>query len=99
MQLELKRLQHEAGMTFVVVTHDQEEAMSMADRVAVLNAGRLEQVDTPVALYAAPRTRFVADFIGTANLLEFAGFPEARYARPLCGTTATGLGSLQSVSR
>ena len=70
MQLELKRLQHEAGMTFVVVTHDQEEAMSMADRVAVLNAGRLEQVDTPVALYAAPRTRFVADFIGTANLLD-----------------------------
>ncbi|MSR98713.1 ABC transporter ATP-binding protein [Arthrobacter sp. BL-252-APC-1A] len=70
MQLELKRLQHEAGMTFVVVTHDQEEAMSMADRVAVLNAGRLEQVDTPVTLYAAPRTRFVADFIGTANLLD-----------------------------
>ncbi|MBF4992984.1 ABC transporter ATP-binding protein [Arthrobacter gandavensis] len=70
MQLELKRLQHEAGMTFVVVTHDQEEAMSMADRVAVLNGGRLEQVDTPVALYAAPRTRFVADFIGTANLID-----------------------------
>ncbi|MCC3282396.1 MULTISPECIES: ABC transporter ATP-binding protein [Arthrobacter] len=70
MQLELKRLQHEAGMTFVVVTHDQEEAMSMADRVAVLNGGRLEQVDTPVGLYSAPASRFVADFIGSANLLD-----------------------------
>lgn len=70
MQLELKRLQHEVGMTFVVVTHDQEEAMSMADRVAVLNAGRLEQVDTPVGLYSAPQSRFVADFIGSANMLD-----------------------------
>jgi len=70
MQSELKRLQHEVGMTFVVVTHDQEEAMSMADRVAVLEDGRLEQLDTPVGLYSKPRTRFVAAFIGTANLLE-----------------------------
>jgi spermidine/putrescine transport system ATP-binding protein/putrescine transport system ATP-binding protein len=70
MQLELKRLQHEVGMTFVVVTHDQEEAMSMADRVAVLNAGSLEQLDTPVGLYSAPRTRFVADFIGSSNLFD-----------------------------
>jgi spermidine/putrescine transport system ATP-binding protein/putrescine transport system ATP-binding protein len=71
MQLELKRLQHEAGITFVVVTHDQEEAMSLADRIAVLNHGRVEQVDTPVALYQRPRTRFVADFVGANNL--FAG--------------------------
>ena len=70
MQLELKRLQHEAGMTFVVVTHDQEEAMSMADRVAVLNRGRLEQLDTPVSLYQRPASRFVAAFIGTANLID-----------------------------
>ncbi|MFB2582223.1 ABC transporter ATP-binding protein [Herbiconiux sp. P15] len=70
MQLELKRLQHEVGMTFVVVTHDQEEAMSMADRVAVLNAGALEQLDTPEGLYNAPRTRFVADFIGSSNLFD-----------------------------
>ena len=70
MQLELKRLQHEVGMTFVVVTHDQEEAMSMADRVAVLNHGSLEQLDTPEGLYSRPATRFVADFIGTANLLD-----------------------------
>ncbi|AMB60007.1 ABC transporter ATP-binding protein [Microterricola viridarii] len=70
MQLELKRMQHEAGMTFVVVTHDQEEAMSMADRVAVLNRGGIEQLDTPVGLYSRPATRFVASFIGTANLLD-----------------------------
>lgn len=70
MQLELKRLQHEAGMTFVVVTHDQDEAMSMADRIAVLNDGRLEQLDTPVSLYRRPASRFVASFIGDANLLD-----------------------------
>ncbi|WP_368498208.1 ABC transporter ATP-binding protein [Herbiconiux sp. A18JL235] len=70
MQLELKRLQHEVGMTFVVVTHDQEEAMSMADRVAVLNAGAVEQLDTPVGLYSRPRTRFVADFIGTSSMFD-----------------------------
>ncbi|MEO3788274.1 ABC transporter ATP-binding protein [Actinocorallia sp. B10E7] len=68
MQLELKRLQHEAGITFLVVTHDQEEAMSLADRIAVLNHGKVEQIDTPVALYQRPRTRFVADFVGANNL-------------------------------
>ncbi len=57
-------------MTVVVVTHDQEEAMSMADRVAVLNAGAVEQLDTPVGLYSRPRTRFVADFIGTSSLFD-----------------------------
>ena len=70
MQLELKRLQHEVGLTFVVVTHDQEEAMSMADRIAVLRDGHLEQLATPQELYANPATRFVASFIGTANLLD-----------------------------
>lgn len=70
MQLELKRLQHEVGLTFVVVTHDQEEAMSMADRIAVLRDGRLEQLATPQELYANPATRFVASFIGSANLLD-----------------------------
>ncbi len=70
MQLELKRLQHEVGLTFVVVTHDQEEAMSMADRIAVLREGRLEQLATPQELYANPASRFVASFIGTANLLD-----------------------------
>ena len=67
MQLELKRLQHEVGITFVVVTHDQEEAMSMADRIAVMSQGRVEQLDTPVDLYQRPATTFVADFIGSSN--------------------------------
>jgi spermidine/putrescine ABC transporter ATP-binding subunit len=69
MQMELKRLQHEVGITFVVVTHDQEEAMSMADRIAVMHHGRLEQLAPPVELYERPRSLFVADFIGSTNLL------------------------------
>ncbi len=71
MQLELKRLQHEVGITFVVVTHDQEEAMSLADRIAVFDNGRVCQVDEPIALYERPRSPFVADFVGANNL--FAG--------------------------
>ncbi|NUR83430.1 MAG: ABC transporter ATP-binding protein [Nonomuraea sp.] len=70
MQLELKRLQHEVGITFVVVTHDQEEAMSLADRIAVFEQGNVRQVDEPVSLYERPRTRFVADFVGANNLFE-----------------------------
>lgn len=70
MQFELKRLQHEVGLTFVVVTHDQEEAMSMADRIALLDRGRVSQVDAPEVLYARPATRFVAAFIGSATLLD-----------------------------
>ncbi|GIH90200.1 ABC transporter ATP-binding protein [Planobispora siamensis] len=70
MQLELKRLQHEVGITFVVVTHDQEEAMSLADRIAVFSAGQVEQVDAPVALYERPRTPFVAGFVGANNLFS-----------------------------
>lgn len=69
MQLELKRLQHEVGITFVVVTHDQEEAMSLADRIAVLEAGSVRQVDQPVALYTRPASRFVAGFVGSNNIL------------------------------
>ncbi|MGW2146559.1 ABC transporter ATP-binding protein [Nonomuraea bangladeshensis] len=70
MQLELKRLQHEVGITFVVVTHDQEEAMSLADRIAVFDTGRVRQVDAPVTLYERPRTPFVADFVGANNLFR-----------------------------
>ncbi|MFI6319603.1 ABC transporter ATP-binding protein [Nonomuraea sp. NPDC050556] len=81
MQLELKRLQHEVGITFVVVTHDQEEAMSLADRIAVFDSGRVCQVDAPIALYERPRTPFVADFVGANNLFE---------------GTASGSGSLKS---
>lgn len=70
MQIELKRLQHEVGITFVVVTHDQEEAMSMADRIAVINNGRVEQVDLPVDLYERPKNRYVAGFIGDSNFFD-----------------------------
>ncbi len=69
MQGELKALQRETGITFVFVTHDQEEAMTMSDRIAVLRNGQLEQVDTPRSLYNRPRTAYVASFIGKANLL------------------------------
>ncbi len=68
MQLELKRLQSEAGITFIIVTHDQEEAMSIADRIALMDQGKVIQVDTPVNLYTKPKNRFVADFIGTSNI-------------------------------
>ena len=71
MQLELKRLQHDAGITFIIVTHDQEEAMSIADRIALMDKGEVVQIATPVEMYSAPKTKFVADFIGTSNL--FAG--------------------------
>jgi spermidine/putrescine ABC transporter ATP-binding subunit len=68
MQIELKLLQHSVGITFVVVTHDQEEALTMADRIAVMNAGRVEQVGAPDDLYDSPATTFVARFIGDSNL-------------------------------
>ena len=69
MQSELKRIQREVGITFVYVTHDQGEALTMSDRIAVMNAGRVEQIGTPREVYEQPRTRFVADFIGTSNIL------------------------------
>jgi spermidine/putrescine transport system ATP-binding protein len=69
MQAELKRIQREVGIAFVFVTHDQEEALGLSDRIAVLRSGRIEQVDTPEAVYDAPATVFVARFIGAANLL------------------------------
>ncbi|MFF4157202.1 ABC transporter ATP-binding protein [Streptomyces sp. NPDC001678] len=69
MQLELKRIQTEVGITFIHVTHDQEEAMTMADTVAVMNAGRVEQMGAPADLYETPRTTFVANFLGTSNLI------------------------------
>ncbi|HEY5578854.1 MAG TPA: ABC transporter ATP-binding protein [Acidimicrobiia bacterium] len=69
MQLELKHIQREVGITFVYVTHDQEEALTMSDRIAVMNGGRVLQVDQPSALYDRPASRFVADFIGTSNFL------------------------------
>jgi len=70
MQLELAHVQRAVGITFVYVTHDQEEALSMSDRIAVLNGGRIEQVGTPLEVYERPGTDFVAGFIGTSNLIE-----------------------------
>jgi ABC-type spermidine/putrescine transport systems, ATPase components len=67
------RLQEQLGLTFVMVTHDQEEAMSMATRLAVMNAGRIVQIGTPHEVYEHPASRFVADFIGIANILESPG--------------------------
>jgi spermidine/putrescine transport system ATP-binding protein/putrescine transport system ATP-binding protein len=88
MQLELKRLQHEVGITFVVVTHDQEEAMSMADRIAVMADGRVQQIASPVDLYQRPSNLFVADFIGMSN--RFTGTLGSH------GVTVPGLGLLPS---
>ncbi len=70
MQIEVKRLQRELNITTIMVTHDQEEALSMADRIAVMNQGRVEQFGTPEDIYDVPRTLFVATFVGTANLLK-----------------------------
>ncbi|HUK07849.1 MAG TPA: ABC transporter ATP-binding protein [Stellaceae bacterium] len=70
MQLELKRLQSEVGITFVFVTHDQQEALTMSDRIAVMRGGRILQIGTPEEIYEHPTARFVADFIGEANLLD-----------------------------
>ena len=69
MQFELKRLQRETGITFVLVTHDQEEALAMSDRLAVMNTGRIQQIGTPEEIYDDPANQFVADFIGEANLI------------------------------
>ncbi len=69
MQVELKELQREVGITFVLVTHDQQEALTLSDRIAVFNQGRIEQVGTPAEVYERPATTFVADFVGTSNLL------------------------------
>jgi putative spermidine/putrescine transport system ATP-binding protein len=70
MQLELKGIQEEVGITFIYVTHDQEEALTMSDRMAVFNEGRIEQVGPPAAVYEHPESEFVADFVGVSNVLE-----------------------------
>src|SRR3712207_173997 len=69
-QFELMDLQQDLGTTFLVVTHDQEEAMTMADRIGVMNHGRLVQVATPGEIYEQPKTRFIAEFVGDVNILE-----------------------------
>lgn len=79
MQVELKKLQQSLGITFIFVTHDQGEALSMSDRVAVFNNGRIEQVDSPHDLYLRPKTAFVAGFVGTANVFT------SEISQRLCG--------------
>lgn len=86
MQSELKRLQRETGMTFVIVTHDQEEAMSLADSVALLRDGQIEQLGTPAELYEQPNSRFCAEFIGSSTIVEGKVVPE--------GVQLTGFGAL-----
>ena len=88
MQLELKTLHNKLGITFIYVTHDQGEALSMSDRVAVFNHGKIEQCDTPRNLYTQPKTSFVADFVGTSNIInselaqQITGNPQAFSIRP-----------------
>jgi ABC-type Fe3+/spermidine/putrescine transport system ATPase subunit len=73
LQIELKRIQERVGITFVYVTHDQEEAMVMSDRVAVMNDGRIEQLACPSEIYDSPATQFVAEFIGETNFIDSGG--------------------------
>ena len=73
MQIELKAIQAQVGITFIYVTHDQEEALTMSDRLAVFNLGRIEQIGTPAEVYEHPATTFVAGFVGTSNLLAGRG--------------------------
>lgn len=83
MQIELKQIQKQVGITFVFVTHDQEEALTMSDRIAVFNAGRVEQVGTPAEIYEHPQTAFVAGFVGASNLVR------REVAQRLTGTEET----------
>src|SRR5262249_60664411 len=73
LQIELKALQEEVGVTFIYVTHDQEEALTMSDRLAVMSGGRIEQIGSPVAVYEEPATAYVADFLGVSNMMSAEG--------------------------
>ena len=92
MQVELKRIQQEVGITFIYVTHDQEEAMTMSDRIAVMNHGKYEQLGDPEVLYERPKTRFVAGFLGVSNLLP----GDARRSPPT-GTRASSSPTARAV--
>jgi spermidine/putrescine transport system ATP-binding protein len=95
MQLYLKNLQHEVGITFIYVTHDQEEALTMSDRIAVMNEGRVQQVADPPTLYELPRNRFVSDFIGQTNV--FSGTVESVSGKRI--TLSTPSGKVQATAR
>ena len=97
LQIELKRIQHSVGITFVYVTHDQEEALVMSDRVAVMHAGKIEQLGPPREIYDEPASRFVADFIGETNFIKQNGRvvavrPERLQISRATGATRDGLG-------
>jgi spermidine/putrescine ABC transporter ATP-binding subunit len=98
MQFELKSLQQELGVTTIFVTHDQEEAMTISDRIAVMNAGRIEQIGTPREIYDRPTTRFVSDFIGEINLLagewRDGGFMVDGQVLPAPATAQTGIATM-----
>ena len=83
MQIELKAIQQQVGITFIYVTHDQEEALTMSDRMAVFNGGRIEQIGAPAEVYERPASRFVAGFVGTSNLLS------GEVAQAIVGRTGT----------
>ncbi|WFU12804.1 ABC transporter ATP-binding protein (plasmid) [Rhizobium sp. CB3090] len=85
MQIEIKELHREFGKTTICVTHDQEEALTLSDRIVVMRAGQIEQIDTPEALYDRPKTRFVANFLGEANILENTEFKVESDAVPSSG--------------
>jgi spermidine/putrescine transport system ATP-binding protein len=95
MQLYLKDLQHEVGITFIYVTHDQEEALTMSDRIAVMNEGKVQQVADPPTLYELPRNRFVADFIGQTNV--FSGMVESVSGKRI--TLSTPSGKVEATAR
>ena len=106
LQIELKRIQREVGITFVYVTHDQEEALTMSDRIAVMSNGVVEQVDTPESVYERPRTTFVAGFIGVSNLMPAPSPRRAASAARSASTAAsswrhrwTGLGRRRALPR
>ena len=88
MQLELKRIQQEVGITFIYVTHDQEEAMTMSNRIAVMRHGKIEQLGPPEDVYENPATEFVAGFLGASNLLEGELKETERTARPTVALAA-----------
>jgi putative spermidine/putrescine transport system ATP-binding protein len=98
MQFELKQLQQQLGVTLIFVTHDQEEAMTVSDRIAVMNAGRIDQIGSPSEIYNRPRTRFVADFIGEINLFEGewrdGAFVSNGKALPAAGAARSGAGTI-----